>query len=182
MYRLSKSPTVPMLATALLLVVALACGGKSVSPTAEQTQAHPTATSEATTAPEPTPVPAASIPGIDEPVVVGSVEVRVLEAYTEDSLSGAGSTVYPDAPSDIFFEMLVAVDGAESTFNWAADNMRLVHRGEEYEIVVQGRKGGEGGVLAGYIFVFSIPKESEFAEYILQLAGEVSIDLAPFFE
>jgi hypothetical protein len=53
---------------------------------------------------------------------------------------------------------------------------------EEYEIVVQGRKGGEGGVLAGYIFVFSVPKESEFAEYILQLAGEVSIDLAPFFE
>ncbi len=182
MYRPSKSRTLPILAIALLLVSELACSSPSISTTVEPTQAHPTATSEAATTPEPTPAPPASILGIDEPVVVGNVEIQVLEAYTEDSLSWGGSTVYPDAPSDIFLEMLVAVDGAESTFNWAVDNIRLVHGGEEYEIVMQGRKGGEGGILAGYIFVFSIPKESEFAEHTLQLAGEVRIDLAPFFE
>ena len=173
MHRLSKSHTFPILAIALLLVAALACG---------DTSSEPTGTSEAITTPEPIPVQPASIPGIDEPVVVGSVEIQVLEAYTEDSLSWGQSTVYPDSPSDIFLEMLIAIDGAENTFTWAVANMRLVHGDEEYEIVTQGRRGGPGGTLAGYVFVFSIPRESEYSEYRLKLAADVSIDLAPFFE
>ena len=182
MYHVSKKLTILFLTMALLLAASLACGGETVSPTAEQAQAHPTATSAATSIPEPTSITPASVPGIDEPLTVADVEIQVLEAYTVDSLSAGESPVYPDDPSDTFFEVVVDIGGGGNAFDWVASNIRLAYEGEEYEMVRYGIKYGEDGKFVGTIFVFSVPKGSEFAGYALQLTDEASIALASFFE
>jgi hypothetical protein len=120
--------------------------------------------------------------GIDEPLIVADVEIQVLEAYTEDSLSAGDSTVYPDDPSDTFFQVVVDIGGGGNAFDWVVNNIRLTYGGEEYEMEHQGLKIGEDGKFAGTIFVFCVPKGSQLAGYALQLTDESSIALAPFFE
>jgi hypothetical protein len=137
----------------------------------------------------PTPIPPTpahvSIPGIEEPLVVGDMSIRVLDAYTEDSLSWDTETdpVYPDDLSHTFFEVLVGGKTGGGARNQAFfDNIRLVHKGEVYEMIKWGIKFGEDGKIVGTILVFSVPKGSQFAEYVLKLTDEVSIGLAPFFK
>lgn len=158
-----------LVAVALLLA---GCGGAPAGPTTAPTPIPPTLT----------PV---SIPGIDEPLVVGDMSTRVLGAYTEDSLSWDTNSdpVYPDDPSHTFFEVLAQIEGVGGAWDqvfW--DNIRLVNKGEEYEMISWGLKLGEDGKLVGSLLVFSVPKGSQFADYGLQLTDEVSIGLAPFFK
>ena len=161
----TATPT-PVPPTATLTPVPPTATSTPVPPTATLTPVPPTAT--------PTPLPSPTpIPGIEEPVVVGDVEVIVLEAYTLDSLPSGEDTVYPDDPSDIFFVVVV---------NATAGDMRLVYEGEKYEVDRWGVKLDEEGKFFGTLYVFTVPKESEFSEYTLYLTEEVSIDLAPFFE
>ncbi len=123
-----------------------------------------------------TPTP---IPGIDEPISVGDVKVRVIDAYTEDKLSWDTGTVYPDDPSHTFFEVLADTEGRSETF---LRNIKLVCGGEEYEMGSWGIKFDERGKLAGTLLVFSVPKESKFGRCTLRLSEDVSIELARFFE
>ena len=172
----SRLRRVPILAITILYAAALACSVFSSATTTHESASTP---SEATHTRETSDAQSSSIPGIGEPVIIGAVEIQVLEAYTQDNLGG---TLYPDDPSDIFIEIVCSINGTDSPQDWGAANLGLIHEGEHYEIFLTGRKGGAGGVLMGYTFVFTIPKESEYAEYMLQLPAGISIDLASFFE
>jgi hypothetical protein len=172
----SRNARIPMLATALFLVAAIGCSVFSETTTTHESDIS---TSDATPTRETTDTQSSSMPGIDEPIIVGAAEIQVLEAYTQENLGG---TLYPDDPSDIFLEIVCAINGVDDSQDWGVENLILMHEGEYYEVYITGRKGGAGGVLLGYTYVFSIPRESEYAEYMLQLPEGVSIDLAPFFE
>jgi hypothetical protein len=128
-----------------------------------------------------TPTP---VPGIDEPVLVGDMRLRVIEAYTEDVHSSATGTKYPDDPSHTFLSVLY--EAGAGTGGTEGDRLfhkqKLVCDGEEYERVLWGIKLGEGGKFAGTYLLFSVPKESKFSRCTLRLSEGVSIDLARFFE
>jgi hypothetical protein len=176
MDRPTRNARIPMLAAAMLLITALGCSVLSETNTTHESEIP---TSNATPTRETTDAQSSSVPGIDEPIIVGAVEIQVLEAYTKENLVG---TLYPDDPSDIFLEIVCVINGVDSAQDWGDENLNIIHEDEYYEVFLTGRKGGAGGVLLGYTFVFSIPSESEYTEYMLQLPGGVSIELASFFE
>jgi hypothetical protein len=155
----------------LVAMLVAGCSLASIAPT-------PTPALTPTPVPSPTPVP-----GIDEPVLVGDVTVRVIDAYTEDKLSWDTGTVYPDDPSHTFFEVLADMEGTGGTeWNRFYGSIKLASDGEEYEMGHWGIKFDERGKLAGTLLVFSVPKESKFGRCTLRLSEEVSIELARFFE
>ena len=171
------------LAASLVLLLLAACGAPAATPT----PVPPTAT--------PTPTPA-SIPGIDEPIVVedisvedslgftqsGDLELQILDAYTRDSLqSGDSAPIYPDDPSDVFLTLLFYADGPSNCDAWVTRNVTLVYGGEEYQAAYGGIQVEEGK-LAGWLLTFAVPGDSEFGQYGLQLPDGRSIGLAPFFE
>jgi len=124
-----------------VLVLLVACG--TPQPTSVPTPVPtPTSTSVPPTA---TPTPPVSIPGIDEPVVVENTKITVLEAHTLDSLLSGDRAVYPDNPSDTFFEVVVDIEGGGDAFDWVASNIRLVYEGGEYKMVRYGVELGEDG-------------------------------------
>jgi len=182
-YRLGRKAML-FLTVALVLAAVLACGGATPSPTVEQTESA--AEGEVTSTVEPSLISPASLPSIDEPVVAGNIQVQVLGASTQDSVPMGDDEMYPDNPSDTFFEVQVAIEGGElvghqAAFDWAGVNIRLVYDDEEYEMIAVGVEYDQG-FFVGYILTFTVPKDSQFARYTLQVADEVSIDLGSFFE
>ena len=122
----------------LSLLLSVGCGISQLAPT----PLPPTPTSTPTSIPTPsaTPLPPtavptptpASIPGIDEPIVVknvsvkdsfgmtatGDIEIQILDAYAQESLEGgdAGPT-YPDDTSNVFLTLLLDLDGPSNSVN-----------------------------------------------------------------
>ena len=172
------------LIVALVLAAVLACGGTTPSPTVGQTESA--TEGEVISTAQPSVVSPASLPGIDESVVVENIQVQVLRASTQDSVPMGNDEMYPDNPSDTFFEVQVAIDGDEladndAVFDWAGDNIKLVYDGQDYEIIAVGVEYDQG-FFVGYIFTFTVPKDSQFAQYTLQVADDVTIDLSSFFD
>jgi hypothetical protein len=172
------------LIVALVLAAVLACGGTTPSPTMEQTESA--TEDEVTSTVEPSLVSPASLLGIDEPVVVENIQVQALGASTQDSVPMGDGEMYPDNPSDTFFEVQVAIEGEElvddeAVFDWAGSNIRLVYDDEKYEMIAVGVEYDQG-FFVGYIFTFTVPKDSQFVRYTLQVADDVTIDLSSFFE
>ena len=93
---------------------------------------------------------------------------------------------YPDNPSDTFFEVQVMIEGEElvddeAIFDWAGSNIRLVYDDEQYEMMAMGFEYNQG-FFVGYIFTFTVPKDSQFDRYALQLGDDVTIDLSSFLD
>ena len=155
------------LVVTLVLAAVLACGGTTPSPTLEQ--AESATDGEVTSTGEPSLV--LLLPGIDEPVVVENIQVQVLGASTQQSVPMGDDEMYPDNPSDTFFEVQVAIEGGElvgheTVSDWAGDNIRLVYDDEEYEMTAVGVEYDQG-FFVGYIFTFTVLKDSQFARYTL---------------
>lgn len=142
----------------------------------ERAEIQPTSTPKPTpSGPTPTPVSSGS-------VQVQGVSIKVVQAYTEETLEWGESALYPDDPAHVLFVVVVDAQGDTAAWEGLGRNIRLVHDDKEYKAIKRGFKIGEGGVFLGDIFVFSVPRETEFAEYVLRLTDEVSIALSPFFQ
>jgi len=144
----------------------------------------------------PTPTPA-SIPGIDEPIVVknisvkdsfgmtatGDLEIQSLDAYAQESLEGGDAgPIHPDDTSNVFLTLLLDLDGPSNSVNWVALNTAFACGGVEYQAERTGLKVGEGGILAGWLLIYTVPGDTDFGGCTLQLPDEQEIALTSFFE
>jgi len=118
--------------------------------------------------------------------VVEGIQVQVLSANTGGSAPVGDDEINPDNFSGRRFLVGVMIEGgelvgSEAVWDWAIDNIRLVYDDEEYEVITVGMEFDQGSFV-GDILSFTVPKDSEFARYTLQVADQVSIDLGSFFE
>ena len=183
----------------LSLLLSVGCGISQVVPTPLPPTPTSIPTPSATPLPPtavPTPTPA-SIPGIDEPIIVenisvqdsfgltatGDLEMKIIDAYTQESLEGGDTgPIYPGDTSNLFLTLLLELDGPSNSVNWVGLNGALVCGGVEYKAERTGLKVGEGGILAGWLLIYTLPGDTDFGGCTLQLPDEQEIPLASFFE
>jgi hypothetical protein len=128
------------------------------------------------------------ISGIDLPVMVGDMALRVVEARVEDSYSNFYMMIHA-GPDDIFYEVVLTIEGAgsrDANLAWGQENMELVSDG------FAGRLERARPVLVGdeieyhagedfqyqYAYIYVIPRHSPYKEFRLNITsgGDITLD------
>ena len=146
-----------------------------------------------------TPIPPtstpASIPGIDEPIVVENVTVkdflghtwttdirlRLLNAYTKDSLDSQSGTNSPRGPDNIFLILELELSGQSGSWEWTARNAALTCGKDEHKVDRFGMEFGEDGKLKAWRLIFEVPQDSDFGQCVFRLK-EHAVELATLFK
>jgi hypothetical protein len=190
-HTMTKRSVSLFLIVSLLLAASLACGFITGGPTPTPTPVPPTATS--------TPIPPTStptsIPGIDKPIVVedvtvkdflgntwtGDIHLRLLNAYTQDSLDSQSETNSPRDPDNIFLILELELSGQSGSLEWTANNASLTCGKDQHKVDRFGLEVGEDGKLKAWRLIFEVPQDSDFRQCVFHLK-EHDVELARFFK
>lgn len=136
------------------------------------------------TTPTPTPVPPtptpAFVPGIDEPITVKDIKVRLLDAYTEESRVNQSGTVFPSNPDDIFLVLEFSLSSFEDR-DWIGRNATLSCGNYEYTAVSLGFSIGDDSRVQQWHLIFEVAQDLDFETCVFRL-NESEIELATFFK
>lgn len=163
------------LIVSLLLAPSLACSLGAAGPTPTPTPVPPTPT---LTPVPPTPTPAL-IPGIDEPIIIEYINVRILDAYTEENYVTNSGTHFPSNPGDIFLvlEFLPNIKDVD----WISRYATLSCGNFEYNAVSNVISFGDDGRLQPWRLYFEVAQDLDFETCVFHLK-ESEIELATFFK
>jgi len=149
--------------------------------------------------PTPTPIPPtptpASIPGIDEPIIVenvtvkdflgnswtGDILLRILNAYTKDSLGSQPGTNSPNDPDNIFLILELELSGQSGTLEWTARNATLTCGKDEYKVDRFGIEVGDDGKFKAWHLILELPQDSDFGQCVFYLKDH-AVELGTFFK
>lgn len=183
-----------MIGMALVMLFLIACSISLIVST--PTTIPPTSTP---VPPTPTPIPPtptpASIPGIDEPIIIenqtvkdflgntwtGDIHLRLLNAYTKDSLGSQSGTNSPSDPDNIFLILELELSGQSGTLEWTARNATLTCGKDEYKVDRFGIEVGDDGKLKAWQLILELPQDSDFGQCVFYLKDH-AVELGAFFK
>jgi len=170
---MTKESVFLFLIVSLLLAPSLACSLGAAGPTPTPTPVPPTPT---LTPVPPTPTPAL-IPGIDEPMIIEDINVRILDAYTEENYVTNSGTHFPSNPGDIFLvlEFLPNIKDVD----WISHNATLSCGNYQYNAVSNVISFDEGRLQPWWL-IFEVAQDLDFEACVVHLK-ESEIELATFF-
>ena len=164
---MTKESVFLFLIVSLLLAPSLACNLGAAGPTPTATPVPPTSTP-------------ALVPGIDEPIVVEDINVRILDAYTEENYVTNSGTHFPSNPGDIFLVLEFSVYNF-TDIDWISNNATLSCENYEYNAVSSVISIGDDGRLQPWHLNFEVAQDLDFETCVFRIKGS-EIELATFFK
>jgi hypothetical protein len=141
------------------------------------------------------------IPGIDKPIILENIrvkylgnivatniELRLLNAYTEESLDADvyGVTFTPRDIDNIFLildlelsgHLLISWDGLS---DWIYDYATLICGKDEYKAYMHGCRVGDGGKYKACRLIMEAPRDADFGQCVFHIK-EYAVELTTFFK
>ena len=95
--------------------------------------------------------------------------MRLLNAYTKDSLDSQSGTNSPSDPDNIFLILELELSGQSGTLEWTASNATLTCGKDEHKVDRFGLEVGEDGKLKAWRLIFEVPQDSDFKQCVFHL-------------